>query len=77
MNDWKNDVSASPESVEKMLSLPKRIDTMTSPRVIKTHQMLGTLHPDLLNTCKVNKIYKQVFIVNNQFYFTAAKYCFK
>ena len=54
MNDWENDMSTSTESVANMLSLPERIDKMPAPRVIKTHQMQATLHPDLLNTCKVN-----------------------
>lgn len=68
MCDWENEPSVSAESAAKMLHLPYWIDKMPTPRVIKTHQMLGTLHPDLLNTCKVNSIYKKV--KNNDFVVT-------
>lgn len=38
---------------ESNLITLETIDKMSSPRVIKTHQPSFTLHPQLLDTCKV------------------------
>ena len=43
--------------VEDNLITPEFIEAMPSPRVIKTHQMLATLNPDILTTCKVSCVY--------------------
>ena len=47
--------------VEDNLITPEFIEAMPSPRVIKTHQMLATLNPDILTTCKV-------FLIINKFW---------
>jgi len=54
MCDWAKETYMKTENLSQLFAMPQWIDMMPEPRVIKTHQMLGTLHPDLLNTCKVN-----------------------
>lgn len=39
--------------IEDNLFSPEKLDDMPSPRVIKTHQLLNTLPPDLIKSCKV------------------------
>ena len=34
----------------------EKINKMPSPRVIKSHMPFYLLHPDLLDTCKVNRL---------------------
>ena len=54
MCDWEKEASMKAENLSQLFAMPQWIDNMPAPRVIKTHQMLDTLHPDLLNTSKVN-----------------------
>jgi len=52
MSDWEK-MPIPKNLVEDNLITPEFIEAMPSPRVIKTHQMLATLNPDILTTCKV------------------------
>jgi hypothetical protein len=42
--------------IEENVITPEKIEEMPSPRSFKTHQSGLTLHPKLLETCKVNLI---------------------
>jgi len=52
MSDWEK-MPIPKNLVEDNLITPEIVEAMPSPRVIKTHQMLCTLNPDLSTKCKV------------------------
>jgi len=64
MRDWEK-MPIPKNLVEDNLITPEFIEAMPSPRVIKTHQMLATLNPDILTTCKV---------FNNKFHLKAVNW---